>query len=89
MESAPVAGAPGREEPETGSHAPPADHPRARVSPEPEAAVPQGAAFKGLLIVRGETRVEGEITGEIDAQGSLHLGESSRVKARVSARAAA
>ena len=86
METAPIAGGPGQEEPESGAHALPADSPGpAPAGPEVEAAVPQGAAFKGLLIVRGEIRVEGEVTGEIESQGSLHLGETSRVKARVCA----
>ncbi len=51
----------------------------------PEPAVPAGFAFKGLLIFRGDVQIDGEVTGEIESRGILHLGELSRVQARVSA----
>ena len=51
----------------------------------PEPAVPAGFVFKGLLIFRGDVQIDGEVTGEIESRGILHLGELSRVQARVSA----
>ena len=51
----------------------------------PEPAVPAGFVFNGLLVFRGEVQIDGEVTGEIESRGILHLGELSRVQARVSA----
>lgn len=50
-----------------------------------EPAVPAGFRFKGLMIFRGEVQIDGEASGEIEAQGILRLGEAARVRARVQA----
>ena len=42
-----------------------------------------GARFEGLLAFRGTAIVEGELAGEILAQGTLVLGEHARVDARI------
>ncbi len=50
-----------------------------------EPAVPAGFRFKGLMIFRGEVQIDGEASGEIEAEGILRLGEAARVRARVHA----
>ena len=42
-----------------------------------------GARFDGLLTFRGVAVVEGELSGEIIAQGTLVLGPTARVNARI------
>lgn len=44
-----------------------------------------GARFEGTLSFRGAARVEGELTGQILARGTLHVGEQAVVKAQVEA----
>ena len=51
----------------------------------PEPAVPAGFRFKGLMIFRGEVQIDGEASGEIEAEGILRLGEAAKVRARVQA----
>ncbi|MBW2274027.1 MAG: polymer-forming cytoskeletal protein [Deltaproteobacteria bacterium] len=41
--------------------------------------------FDGLLTFRGEARVEGELRGEILAQGRLEIGPPARIEARIEA----
>ena len=55
------------------------------VPPDPDqpSVLPPGARFEGLLSFRGVARVDGELSGEIFAGGTLWIGESGRVKARV------
>ena len=45
----------------------------------------EGAGFTGLLDVHGGARIDGELDGEIVASGTLWIGESGRVRARVEA----
>ena len=45
----------------------------------------EGAGFTGLLDVQGGARIDGELDGEIVASGTLWIGESGRVRARVEA----
>ncbi len=42
-----------------------------------------GARFEGLLTFRGEARVEGELRGEVVAEGRLEVGPEARIEARV------
>jgi cytoskeletal protein CcmA (bactofilin family) len=44
-----------------------------------------GARFEGLLSYRGKARLEGELEGEVVAEGVLFVGRSARVRARVRA----
>ncbi len=49
----------------------------------PEALIKAGHRFEGLLSFRGEAQVDGIFRGGIVATGTLRLGETARVKARV------
>ena len=42
-----------------------------------------GTAFEGVLTFRGGARVDGELRGEVKAEGTLVLGPSARVRANV------
>ena len=42
-----------------------------------------GTAFQGLLTFRGGARVDGELAGEVKAEGTLVLGPSARARCRV------
>jgi cytoskeletal protein CcmA (bactofilin family) len=42
-----------------------------------------GTAFEGLLTFRGGARVDGELAGEVKAEGTLVLGPTARVRAKV------
>jgi cytoskeletal protein CcmA (bactofilin family) len=44
-----------------------------------------GARFEGLLSYRGKARLDGELDGEVAAEGALWIGRSARVRARVRA----
>ena len=44
-----------------------------------------GARFEGLLSYRGKARLDGELDGEVVAEGALFVGRSARVRARVRA----
>lgn len=45
--------------------------------------LPSGARFVGLLTFRGAAVVEGDLEGEILAEGTLVLGPDARVEARI------
>jgi len=49
----------------------------------PAIAIAVGCSFEGLLTFQGETRVDGQLVGEVIAQGTLRLGETARVRARI------
>ena len=49
----------------------------------PSVSIGAGCAFEGLLSFRGETRIDGDLVGEVVASGTLRLGESARVRARI------
>lgn len=42
-----------------------------------------GTAFEGLLTFRGGARVDGELSGRVEADGTLVLGPTARVRARI------
>ncbi len=42
-----------------------------------------GTAFEGLLTFRGDARVDGELRGQVKAEGTLVLGPTARARARV------
>lgn len=54
---------------------------------EPDASAPPvlgpGARFEGTLAFRGHARVEGELRGQVLAQGTLHVASGARVEAQV------
>ena len=43
----------------------------------------RGAEFEGLLSFRGAARVDGELSGNVVAEGCLVIGEGARVRARI------
>jgi len=43
----------------------------------------RGCAFEGLLSFRGAARVDGNLTGEVIAEGRLVVGPEARLQARV------
>ncbi len=45
--------------------------------------IPVQGRFEGLVSFRGGARVDGELHGEVLAQGTLYLGESARVEANI------
>jgi cytoskeletal protein CcmA (bactofilin family) len=49
----------------------------------PTVSIAKGCAFEGLLTFRGETRIDGALVGEVVASGTLWLGETARVQARI------
>ena len=49
----------------------------------PPILIAVGCAFEGLLTFQGETRVDGVLVGEVVARGTLRLGETARVRARI------
>ncbi len=49
----------------------------------PSISVAAGGSFNGLLVFRGATQVDGELVGEVVATGTLRLGETARVRARI------
>jgi cytoskeletal protein CcmA (bactofilin family) len=51
--------------------------------PTGDAVVGEGGRFEGLLAFRGRARVDGELRGEVVGPGSLRVGPSARVEARV------
>lgn len=42
-----------------------------------------GAEFEGLLSFRGAARVDGELSGDVVAEGCLVIGEGAKVHARI------
>ena len=50
-----------------------------------EPVIGPGARFEGTLVFRGEARIEGELTGEVRARGTLHVGPGAVVRARIEA----
>ena len=42
-----------------------------------------GTAFEGLLTFRGGARVDGELAGEVKAEGTLVLGPTAKARARI------
>lgn len=61
------------------SHQPPSPQPGF----SPTISIGAGCAFEGLLTFRGETRVDGDLVGEVVASGTLRLGKTARVRARI------
>lgn len=53
-----------------------------RVARSP-ALVPHGGRFQGLVVFQGEAAVEGEVVGNIVADGCLRLGPSGRVRGEI------
>ena len=51
----------------------------------PEPVIAAGAAFEGLLQLRQPARIDGALTGEVVAVGTLWIGPSGRVRARIEA----
>jgi cytoskeletal protein CcmA (bactofilin family) len=49
----------------------------------PVALVPAGGRFEGLVAFEGTSRIDGDVEGEILGRGSLVIGPSGRVRARV------
>jgi len=49
----------------------------------PAISIAVGCSFEGLLTFQGETQVDGQLVGEVVAQGTLRLGETARVRARI------
>ena len=63
---------------------------RAALQPEPPhrpsllpVAIPKGGRFEGLLSFRGAARIDGQLRGQAIVQGTLVLGESATVEARI------
>lgn len=54
-----------------------------RVRGEP--AIRAGASFDGLLVLRGDARIEGRVSGEIVGVRRLQIGEAGSVEANVEA----
>jgi cytoskeletal protein CcmA (bactofilin family) len=52
----------------------------------PAPIVAADAAFSGLLHARGPARIDGQVAGEVIASGTVWIGETGRVRARVEAR---
>lgn len=67
---------------ERASRATPA--PAAPADPGP-VVVPEAARFQGLLTFRGRAQVNGELEGEILAQGCVRVGERGRVVGSIEA----
>lgn len=51
--------------------------------PVPLISIPEGCSFEGLLTFQGEIQLDGELVGEIIAEGTLRLGATARVRARI------
>ena len=51
--------------------------------PGPTLSIGAGCSFEGLLTFRGAARVDGELVGDVMADGSLILGETARVRGRI------
>jgi cytoskeletal protein CcmA (bactofilin family) len=45
--------------------------------------VPPGGRFEGLVSFRGEARLDGEVVGEVRAEGRLQIGPSARVEGNI------
>ena len=50
-----------------------------------QAHLGKGSRVEGRLTFEGSVRIDGEIDGEIDAQGSVLIGETAVVRAQISA----
>ncbi len=61
------------------------DVPASTIRRAPEPAIAPNAEFKGLLHLRGPARIDGRIDGEVIAAGTVWIGETGRVRARVEA----
>ena len=61
------------------------DVPASTIRRAPEPVVAPNAEFKGLLHLRGPARIDGRIEGEVIAAGTVWIGETGRVRARVEA----
>ena len=44
-----------------------------------------GSTWQGSLKIEGSVRIEGQLSGEIEAQDTVHIAESARVDAKISA----
>jgi len=51
----------------------------------PPVLVRAGAEFDGLLLLRSPARIDGRVTGEIETDADLWIGEGARVRARIRA----
>ena len=56
------------------------------VSEVPTPVISANAGFAGLLHARGPVRIDGQLEGEVITSGTVWIGETGRVKARVDAR---
>jgi cytoskeletal protein CcmA (bactofilin family) len=70
-------------EPNRRENAPRDPQPKSPGGPSATISVAAGCAFEGLLTFRGEAQVDGELLGEVVAQGTLRLGATARVRARI------
>jgi cytoskeletal protein CcmA (bactofilin family) len=46
-------------------------------------SIAAGCSFEGLMTFRGATQVDGQLVGEVVATGTLRLGVTARVRARI------
>jgi cytoskeletal protein CcmA (bactofilin family) len=49
----------------------------------PVVSIAAGCSFEGLLTFHGATQVDGRLVGEVVATGTLRLGATARVRARI------
>ena len=49
----------------------------------PLVSIPAGCSFEGMLAFEGETILDGQLVGEVVARGTLRLGVTARVRARI------
>ena len=46
-------------------------------------SIASGCSFEGLLTFRGAVQIDGELVGEVIAEGTLRLGVTARARARI------
>jgi cytoskeletal protein CcmA (bactofilin family) len=51
------------------------------------AFIGHGVEFKGIIKYQGNVRIDGQLDGEVHANGTLYLGEQAVLRAKISAQA--
>jgi cytoskeletal protein CcmA (bactofilin family) len=61
--------------------------PRTMATPPERCADVMGAGskWKGTLIVQDSVRIDGQVTGEVEAKGTIHISEGAQVEAKLRA----
>ena len=67
----------------------PATRPMSKTEPTPSekctSVVSAGSIWQGNLTIEGSVRIDGRLSGEVDAQGTVHVSEGAQVDAKVCA----